>query len=524
MKRSPVTPQDLPDADVVLIGAGIMSATLGSMLADLDPDMRIVVLERASDIAGESSRAWNNAGTGHSGFCELNYMPEPGDGTKAASIAGQFHLSRQWWAHLAQTGRLDPTEFVHTTTHMNLVFGDRDVDYLRQRVETLRADPLFADMDFTTDRGEIAQWAPLTMEGRPDDGEPIAAARNPRGTDVDFGALTRGLLDIVSDQARNEVHTNHEVTELRSTAAGWTVRGKTAGPATASGTASRPARPFSINAKHVFVGAGGFALKLLQKSGIPEVRGYAVLPVGASFYRSATPAVVSRHDAKVYGQADVGAPPMSVPHLDKRIIDDEEHLMFGPYATFSTKLLKHGHLRDFFTTLRRDNLHVIAAAGLQNLDLVKFLVTELAAGPKKKFAQLRRFYPKARFNEWTLVPAGQRAQLVKPDPKRVGALQQGTELVVGADGSIAGLLGASPGASTAVPIMLDLLRSAFPAQWHRGWKNIMSQAIPDIDRTDWDAEAVGASSAATDVALGLGAPHLRASDLGASDLGTSMQS
>lgn len=505
MKRNPVTPQHLPDADVVLIGAGIMSATLGSMLAELDPDMRIVVLEKAGDIASESSQAWNNAGTGHSGFCELNYMPDPSNGTKAASIAEQFHLSRQWWAHLAQTGRLDPTEFVHSTTHMNLVFGDTDVDYLRQRVETLRADALFSDMDFTTDRSRIAEWAPLTMEGRPDDGEPTAAARNSRGTDVDFGALTRGLLHIVSEQTHNEIHTNHEVTGLRSTKEGWAVSGRTASPTTPAGTSSRPAQPFSINAKHVFVGAGGFALKLLQKSGIPEVRGYAVLPVGASFYRSSTPAVVDRHEAKVYGQADVGAPPMSVPHLDKRIIDDEEHLLFGPYATFSTKLLKNGHLSDFFTTLRPDNLHVIAAAGLQNLDLVKFLVKELAAGPKKKFAQLCRFYPKARFNEWTLVPAGQRAQLVKPDPQRIGVLQQGTELVVGADGSIAGLLGASPGASTAVPIMLDLLRSAFPAQWHRRWKEVMSQAIPDIDRTDWDAEAVATSSAATDEALGLGA-------------------
>ncbi|MGO1449917.1 malate:quinone oxidoreductase [Brevibacterium aurantiacum] len=504
MKRSPATPQQLPDADVVLIGAGIMSATLGSMLAELSPDMRIVVLEKAGDTAEESSEAWNNAGTGHSGFCELNYMPDPGNGTKAASIASQFHLSRRWWAHLAQTGRLDPAEFIHSTIHMNLVFGESDVDYLRQRVETLRADPLFADTDFTTSRSEIAQWAPLTMEGRTDDGEPIAAARNQRGTDVDFGALTRGLLHVVTEQAANEILTNHEVTGLRATKNGWAVSGKTANPTAATRTSSMPTGDFVINAKHVFVGAGGFALKLLQKSGIPEVRGYAVLPVGASFYRSATPSAVDRHNAKVYGQAAVGAPPMSVPHLDKRIIDEEEHLLFGPYATFSTKLLKNGHLSDFFTTLRADNLHVIAAAGLQNLDLVKFLIKELAASPKKKFAQLARFYPKARFNEWTLVPAGQRAQLVKPDPKKIGVLQQGTELVVGADGSIAGLLGASPGASTAVPIMLDLLRSAFPAQWHRGWKDVMSQAIPDIDRTDWDAEAVAASSAASDLALGLG--------------------
>ncbi|SMX67470.1 malate dehydrogenase (quinone) [Brevibacterium sp. 239c] len=469
-----------------------MSATLGSMLTVLDPELRVVVLEKADTIAGESSDPWNNAGTGHSGLCELNYMADPSNGAKPAAIAEQFHLSRQWWSYLAQQGLIAADDFIHSTTHMNLVFGAEDVAYLRHRVETLRENPLFSTMEFTADPEQIAKWAPLTMDGRVRDGEPIAASRDPRGTDVDFGALTKALMSIVTDDSANKILVGHEVTGLSSTAEGWEITGK-----------SHHGR-FSLRAGTVFVGAGGFALHLLQKSHIPEVRGYAVLPVGASFYRSSTPAAVRHHEAKVYGQADVGAPPMSVPHLDKRIIDGKEHLLFGPYATFSTKLLKHGKLSDFFTTLRLDNLHVIAAAGLQNLDLVKFLVTELAAGPKKKFAQLRRYYPKARFNEWQLVPAGQRAQLVKPDAKHIGVLQQGTELVVGADGSIAGLLGASPGASTAVPIMLNLLRSAFPTRWHRGWKDIMSQAIPDIDRTDWDTEAVARSSAATDAALGLG--------------------
>lgn len=498
----------LPDADVVLIGGGIMSATLGSLLTELDPHLRIVVLEKSEEIAGESSDAWNNAGTGHSGFCELNYMADPHNGTKAASIASQFHLSCQWWAHLARAGRLDPHEFVHTTTHMNLVFGASDVDYLRHRVETLRRSPLFADMEFTTDRHTIGQWAPLTMEGRTDDGEPIAAARNLRGTDVDFGALTRALMTIVTDPDRSELRTSHEVRGLRRSAEGWTVTGSAPDEAllctTTGQVSSVSARPFTINAKHVFVGAGGMALRLLQKARIPEVKGFAVLPVGASFFRSSTPAVVSRHDAKVYGQAEVGAPPMSVPHLDRRIIDGQEHLLFGPYATFSTKLLKNGRLSDFFTTLRPDNLNVIAAAGLQNLDLVKFLVKELAASRRGKFAQLQKYFPKARMNEWELVAAGQRAQLVKPDARRIGVIHQGTELVVGGNGSISGLLGASPGASTAVPIMLDLLSTAFPSQWQDGWKSVMASAIPDIDRSEWDAEAVARSSVRTDDALGLG--------------------
>lgn len=489
--RSHHSPDVTADADVVLIGGGIMSATLGSMLALLDPDLRIIVLEKACDIAGESSDPWNNAGTGHSGFCELNYMPDPADSAKPASIARQFHLTRQWWAHLVRLGLLDPDEFIHTTAHMNLVFGHDDVAYLRRRVATLRTDPLFAGLEYTEDPETIAEWAPLTMEGRPRDGQPIAAARHPAGTDIDFGALTRALLAITVSHPGSQLRTGHSVKGLTRSSSGWTISGGT-----------NEGR-FSIRAKTVFVGAGGFALRLLQKAKIPEVRGYAVLPVGAAFYRCSAPAVTARHQAKVYGQADVGAPPMSVPHLDKRVVDGREHLLFGPYATFSTKLLKHGRLTDFFTTLRPDNLHVIAAAGLQNLDLVSFLVKELAASPDRKFAQLRRYFPQARRNEWTLVPAGQRAQLVTPDPQKIGVLQQGTELVVTADGSIAGLLGASPGASTAVPILLDLLERAFPEQWRNGWKATMTEAIPDRDRARWTAEAVARTAADTDEALGL---------------------
>ena len=480
----------VPDADVVLIGGGIMSATLGSMLALLEPQWRILMLEAAEDIAAESIDPWNNAGTGHSGYCELNYMPDPADGSKASSIAEQFHLCRQWWAHLVREGLLDPDKFIHSSAHMNLVFGAEDVAYLRTRVETLRVDPLFAEMEYTEDPETIAQWAPLTMEGRSRTGEPMAAARHPRGTDIDFGALTRALTAIITSAA-GEVRTGHTVTGLEHTREVWQVSGSSA------------VGHFSVGAKAVFVGAGGFALRLLQKAKVPEVRGYAVLPVGAAFYRCSTSAVTSRHRAKVYGQTDVGAPPMSVPHLDRRIVDGREHLLFGPYATFSTKLLKHGRLTDFFTTLRPNNLHVIAAAGLQNLSLVSFLIKELAARPSRKFAQLRRYFPLARRNEWTLLPAGQRAQLVKPDPRRIGVLQQGTELVVSADGSITGLLGASPGASTAVPIMFDLLRRAFPTQWHGGWKNQITEAVPDLDRSDWTTEAVDRSHAETDEALGL---------------------
>ncbi|MGO2111937.1 MAG: malate:quinone oxidoreductase, partial [Pseudoclavibacter sp.] len=417
------TPLDGRVADVVMIGGGIMSATLGSMLAVLQPDWRVVVVERAPALAAESSGAWNNAGTGHSGFCELNYMPDPADGRKASSIARQFHQSRKWWAHLVRAGLLDPTTFIHGAPHMDVVFGERDIDDLRRRFTTLSGDPLFDGLEYSEDHAEIGGWSPLTMEGRAPD-ERIAATRHPDGTDVDFGALTEGLARVVTG-AGGRILLEHEVRSLRRSSDGtWVARGKIvggqaggaksgdagSGGATSGGAESGDAASdgaesgdagacgpvvggrFEVRGRHVFVGAGGMALRLLQRARIPEVRGYAVLPVGAAFLRCSVPGVVGRHEVKVYGQADIGAPPMSVPHLDRRFVDGREHLMFGPYATFSTKLLKHGRFTDFFTTLRWHNLHVIAAALVQNLPLMRYLIGELASSRAKRVAKLRRFY------------------------------------------------------------------------------------------------------------------------------------
>jgi malate dehydrogenase (quinone) len=436
---------DRETADIVLIGGGIMSATLGAMLAELAPERRIVIIERAAGVASESSQAWNNAGTGHSGFCELNYMPDPSDGTAATTIAEQFQLSRRWWDRLAARGLLDQSTFLHTAPHMDVVFGDRDIDYLRRRFETLRGDPLFARLEYSEDPATIAQWAPLVMEGRAPD-ERVAATRHPGGTDIDFGALTTALVRIITDRG-GRLLLGHEVRTLAREADGsWRIAGRNAEGG------------FDVRSPVVFVGAGGNALRLLQRAKIPEVRGYGVLPVGAAFLRCSDPQVVARHDAKVYGQAPIGAPPMSVPHLDKRIVDGTGHLMFGPYATFSTKLLKHGRLTDFFTTLRWHNVAVLATAMWANLALVRYLIGQLLAGRRQKHAYLARYYPEADPAQWELITAGQRAQLVSPDDRRRGVLRSGTELVVSADGTIAGLLGASPGASTAVPIMIDLLQ------------------------------------------------------------------
>jgi malate dehydrogenase (quinone) len=481
---------DVADADVVLIGGGIMSATLGSMLSVLEPDWRIVLLERADALAAESSHPWNNAGTGHSGFCELNYMPDPADNAKPTTVAQEFHLSRQWWSHLADNGLLDPDTFIHTAAHMNVVFGHRDVDFLRRRYETLTVDPFFAGMEFSDDPATIEHWAPLVMRGR-DPGQPVAATRHPDGTDIDFGALTRGLTRLITTRG-GDVRLGHEVRTLdRARDGSWVVSGR------------NREGGFTVRGLKVFVGAGGHALRLLQRARLAEVRGYAVLPVGAAFLRCSASAVVSEHGIKVYGQAEVGAPPMSVPHLDGRVIDGTAQLMFGPYASFSTKLLKHGRWTDFFTTVRWHNMHVIAAALLQNVVLIRYLITQLVARPRQKFAQLQRFYPLADAGQWELVAAGQRAQLITPDRRRIGVIQQGTELVVSADGTIAGLLGASPGASTAVRIMLDFLQRCFPERWHTLWHTNVIEAIPGAGHTSWDTAAVANSTRATSHALHL---------------------
>ncbi|MFC9659232.1 malate dehydrogenase (quinone) [Nocardia sp. NPDC127606] len=457
--------------DAVLIGGGIMSATLGALLSTLAPDWSIALFERLGEPAAESSHPWNNAGTGHSGMCELNYMPDAGDGTKAAGIADQFALSRRFWSALAHRGELEPDTFLTPTPHVTVVFGERDIAYLRRRYATLRELPAFAELEYTEDRAVIADWAPLLVRGRAD-GEAMAATRHTAGTDVDFGALTRSLLSTMS-AAGNAVRMHREITGLTRGADGlWTVRGRDLD----SG------RRFRVRSRFVFVGAGGYALRLLQRAGLPEVRGYGVFPLGAQFLRTDNPEVVAEHHAKVYSQAALGAPPMSVPHLDRREVDGAGALLFGPYATFSTRLLRHGKLTDLFTTLRPHNIVPLVAVGLRNFDLVRYLVTELLASPRRKFAQLQRFYPTADPADWTLVQAGQRAQLVKPDRERGGVLEFGTELVTGADGTIAGLLGASPGASIAPSIMGDLLERCFPERRYE-WASLLAALLPPARST-----------------------------------------
>ncbi|MBW4031205.1 MAG: malate:quinone oxidoreductase [Acidobacteria bacterium] len=457
--------------DVVLIGAGIMSATLGSLLRQLEPSWSITIIERLGDVALESSNPWNNAGTGHSALCELNYTPEKADGTidiaQAVKVNEQFQVTRQFWSFLVSEGLLpEPDRFINPVPHMSFVWGETNVAYLKKRYEALKDHPLFQGMEFSDDAKVIRSWAPLLIPGRQKD-EPIAATRIMSGTDVDFGSLTHLLIDgLVKSGVRLKLE--HKVTSLAKRRDGlWRIgmRHEIGGT------------PLELTARFVFVGAGGAALTLLQKSGIPEIRGYGGFPISGLWLRTDDPAIVSRHQAKVYGKAAVGSPPMSVPHLDTRVVDGKASLLFGPYAGFSPKFLKTGSWFDLFGSIRLHNIGTMVGAGLTNLSLVTYLIGELLASRAKKVEALQQFAPKVKSRDWSLETAGQRVQIMKRDAAGRPVIQFGTEVVASSDGSIAGLLGASPGASTAVPIMLDVLAKCFPDRLD-GWKPDLQRMIP----------------------------------------------
>ena len=472
--------------DVALVGGGIMSATLGVLLKQLQPDWTIEVFERLSDVALESSNPWNNAGTGHSALCELNYTPERADGTidiaSAVKVNEQFQVSRQFWSHLVSSGALpDPSSFITATPHMSFVWGEDNVEYLRKRYEALKDHPLFAGMEYSEDARVIRSWAPLMIPGRAKS-QPIAATHIASGTDVDFGALTHHLTKNLAD---NGAVMNREVlvTNLTRQRDGmWRLKLR-------RDIGGTPVPP--VTARFVFVGGGGYALNLLQKSGIKEIRGYGGFPVSGEFLRTDNPEIVAKHAAKVYGKAAVGSPPMSVPHLDLRVVDGTGSLMFGPYAGFSPKFLKTGSILDLFASIRWHNLIPMIAAGLGNLSLVKYLIGQLAARPATKFKDLTDFYPEGDPKDWYRITAGQRVQVIKKDKKKLGVLQFGTEVVAAADGSIAGLLGASPGASTAVPIMLSLIEKCFPDRID-SWKPALTTMIPSYGTQLADDPALAA--------------------------------
>ena len=444
--------------DVLLIGGGIMSATLGVLLSELEPSWTIEMIERLDDVALESSNGWNNAGTGHSALAELNYTPEDVNGNvqigRAVEINEAFQISRQFFAHQMDMGVLkEPRSFINSTPHMSFVWGDENVAFLEKRHEALKASALFSGMRFSTDHDEIAEWVPLMIEGR-DPSQKIAATWSPLGTDVNFGEITRQYVGHLKQQPAFNLRTSSEVRDIRRNDDGtWSVSYVDTKDGSQKGT---------TRAKFLFLGAGGAALPLLQMSGIPEGDDYAGFPVGGSFLVCEKPEIVNRHLAKAYGQASVGAPPMSVPHLDTRMLDGKRVILFGPFATFSTKFLKDGSYFDLPASVTLDNIWPMLKVGMDEFGLVQYLAGQLMMSDEDHLTALREYFPQANAEDWRLWQAGQRVQIIKRDAEKGGVLKLGTEIVASGDGSIAALLGASPGASTAAPIMLDVLKKVFP--------------------------------------------------------------
>ena len=464
------------NSEVVLIGAGIMSATLGLILKELQPDIKIEIYERLDIAAAESSDAWNNAGTGHSAFCELNYTPESEDGSinpkKAIGIAESFEVSRQFWAYLVQENKVpSPENFIKSIPHLSFVWGEKNVEYLKKRFEALHSNPLFKDMVFSTDFNELKKWMPLVMEGRKE-ADAVAATSMAIGTDVNFGELTRSIFGYLTKLEGVTIHFNHEVQKLKQRDdKSWRIK--------ITDLASGQKR--KAYTKFVFIGAGGGSLPLLEKADVPEGKGYGGFPVSGQWLKCTNPEVIAKHQAKVYGKASVGAPPMSVPHIDSRMINGEKALLFGPFAGFSTRFLKNGSYSDLPLSIKTDNIIPMIAAGIKNIPLTKYLIEQVRQSPKDRINALREYVPGARSKDWVLERAGQRVQVIKKDEKEGGILEFGTEVITTADGTLSVLLGASPGASTAVSIMVDLIGRCFKDQFETPeWQEKLKKMIPSF--------------------------------------------
>ncbi len=473
-------------ADVVLVGGGVMSATLGMMLTQLDPSMKIVMLERLDHVAHESTDGWNNAGTGHAGYCELNYTPQTEDGDvaieRALQINAQYEVSLQFWSYLVEQGMLpEPSRFINRTPHQSFVWGDKDVAFLKRRHERMSAHHLFRDMEHTESPRELEDWMPLIIQGR-DPMQRVAATRIRHGSDVDFGSLTRNMVKYLEKQPNFELMLGSPVHYIDQRDNGrWKVRVKN----------QHTGEQTKLESEFVFLGAGGGALPLLQKSGISEARGYGGFPVSGQWLVCRKPDVVGQHHAKVYGKAPIGAPPMSVPHLDTRIINGEPALLFGPFAGFTTRFLKKGSIFDLFGSVRTTNLKPMLSVSKSNMDLTRYLIGEVFQSHSDRVDALRNFFPEAEEKNWELRNAGQRVQIIKQAESGGGKLEFGTEIVAAKDGTLAALLGASPGASTAANAMISVIERCFPEKIQTAqWQERMKVMVPSYGQSLVDNETL----------------------------------
>ncbi|MDX1817756.1 MAG: malate dehydrogenase (quinone) [Marinobacter sp.] len=465
------------NTDILLIGGGVMSVTLASLISQLDGSRSITLVEQAGQLGDESSEAWNNAGTGHAGYCELNYTPQQADGSietkRALAINERFEISLQFWSSLVKRGLLpDPAHFIHNVPHLSWVQGADACDFLRRRHAALQSHPLFGEMEFSEQPETLNNWLPLIMGSRPDN-TPAAATKVAHGSDVNFGALTRLLGQTLSKQDNTDIRLGTRVTGLKRDGKGWraTVKHLETGETT------------EINAGFVFIGAGGAALSLLQKAGVPEARGYGGFPVSGLWLACENESLALDHHAKVYSQAPVGAPPMSVPHLDTRFIDGKPALLFGPFAGFTTRFLKTGGILDLVKSVRGHNLRNLLDVAVANWPLTRYLIKEALSSRDARLDELSKFLPDHDPEQWHLRRAGQRVQIIKPNERNRGTLEFGTEVLTTGDRSLAALLGASPGASTCVSAMLDVIERCLPELATGSHRQTLQTLIPSYGQS-----------------------------------------
>ena len=458
--------------DIVCIGGGVMSVTLAKLLHELDPKMDITIYEKLSSCALESSQSINNAGTGHAGYCELNYTPinhqQIVNIDRALKINREFEVSLQFWSFLTKKYKsFKPKSFITQVPHISFVKGEKDISFLKKRYEALSKTLLFKGMQFSRNLETIKKWAPLIGEVSKDN---IAMTRSEYGSDVDFESLSHQMLKILSTNNKFAVHVNHEIKSIsQAPDKTWDLKIYNA----------KNKKIILVNAKFIFIGAGGSTIHLLQKSNIKNQIGYGGFPVNGEWLICTKPSLTKKHFSKVYGLAGPKAPPMSAPHLDLRIINGKRELMFGPFASFTFKFLKTGSYLDLVKSIRLRNILPMLHVFIRNLNLLSYLIKQSSSSYKNKMNALREFYPLAHDKDWKLASAGKRVQIIKPFKKIGGKLEFGTEVVWSDDATLAALMGASPGASTSVYSMLKVIEKSFKGRINSTvWKNTIEKMVP----------------------------------------------
>ena len=469
-----IAPSIIEAPDVVLVGSGIMSSTLAVMLKRLDPRLRIQMFEVTTELASEASEGWNNAGTGHAGICEMSYTPDRDQEgrvpiARALRIFEQFEHSMQFWGAMVANGMVDdPADFIQAVPHICFVKGADDVAFLQARHAAMMEHHFFRGMRLTMDPSVIHAWVPLVMEGR--EPGPVAATVGD-GTEVNFGLLARRLCGWLAQQEHCGIANGWKVTKLRRGVKGWQLGLRCA--------ATGEIRDQHV--KFVFVGAGGGSLPLLQSTGLAEVAGLGGFPIGGQWLVCDEPATCERHEAKVYGATPPSSPSLGSGHLDVRRLNGQRQLLFGPFASWTTRFLKHsGQWSDLPFSLRANNVTSLLRTAFRNGSLVRYLVKQGLQSMESRMQALREYYPNARSEHWRLVQAGIRVQAIKKKDR--GALFFGTELFSSEDHSLAALLGASPGASVAVNIAFEVIQTCLPHLLASSeGRESMRQMIPTFD-------------------------------------------